>query len=98
MICLIIALLKLETIYYEPYYNFQTFHIPEKNSIELFILVWSSNLDNVTWSMWNESYFPLKTAGYLNGCFITLNFTEWLKLFHMISLQQKKANTGSNIF
>lgn len=81
--CLIIALLK------------KTRHVIDTMSFKYSLKYWMndlvgfSNLDNVTRSMWNESYFPLETACYLNGCFIALNFTEWLKLFHRISL---KAN------
>ena len=49
-----------------------------------------SNLNNVTWRMWNQSHFPFKTTCDLYSCFIALNFTEWLKLFHRISLQKEK--------
>lgn len=54
-------------------------------------LAGDSHLYYVARSIINLSDFSFVPTGYFYGCFVTLNFTKWLKFFNLISLEEHNS-------
>ena len=52
----------------------------------------NSHLYNISRNIEKLSNFPLITTRYLNSRFVTLHFTQWLKFFNLIPLQQQQSH------